>query len=227
MSYVNTSQACSCAYIGTFCETITFGGAISSSYLIVHATVENKSASDMSVRIIDVLFGNPSQNTLVIPDGNGADCRESISNFTVGNSYIFAVYDHGEFGYSLSICGVSWLPIEGNMVKGPIAPNLTSLPIQDFPQLQECGDLGTTLTTISVNPTLTSDRIVVKTTAENLLVEIEMYDMRGRIVFTRHAYQLMAADPLTIAVDQLPSGCYTIVTESIGIRRTFRVVVVS
>lgn len=227
VSFLSTGKACSCAYVPTFCETITFGGHISSAYLIVHGIVEDKDGSYMTVRIKDVLFGNPQLVNIAIPDGNGADCRESISTFTIGKDYIFAVYDHGEFGYSLSICGVTWLEVENNVAKGPIAPGVTSLAIQDFHQLQDCGDIDVISTSISVNPTLTSDVIEVETNAENLLVEIVMYDMLGRMVYSRPAYHLMATEPLVIAADQLPSGCYTIVTEAVGIRQVFRVVIVT
>lgn len=222
--YTCPAFACTCAPVPTFCESITWNGSIDSNYLIIHAIVEDKESEWMHVRILDVLFGTPTETIIAIPNGYGADCRMSIAPFNTGDQYIFALY--GET-YHLSICGVTWLEVDGNQIKGDIAPGINKIRISDFPTIDNCGGIGTMLTSISVYPTLTSHTVGIHTTADLEGVEIRMYDMIGRLILRTPQRTLLVSEPFEIRADDLPSGCYTIALSLAGIRRTFRVVILS
>ena len=91
--------ACSCVYIPTFCETITYiHGVIDTGYVIVHARVEDKSSSEMHVRVLTILFGTPNGSVLTIPQGYGADCRQNVEIFDQDSEYIFALYGRSDQG---------------------------------------------------------------------------------------------------------------------------------
>ncbi len=223
-----TGFSCSCAYVPTFCESITYlDGTIDSNYVIVHAEVLSKNNSEMELRMLTHLFGTPSESVLTVPQGYGADCRESIGGFNVGSEYVFAFWGRSDGGYNLSICGVNWLNVSGNEVVGSIAPGIDRIRIADFGELQDCGNLGSTLTFIDVTPTFTSGDIEVSTTRDIEGINIAMYDMIGRLVYAPTSNVLLESAPLVIPGIHFPSGCYAIVTEVKGIRRVFRVMIVS
>lgn len=226
ISSATTGTACSCAFIATFCETITSGGAIDSNYLIVHARVDKKSPDEMQVGVIDVLFGEASEQTLRIPQGYGADCRESIDRFALHSEYIFALYGNSGDGYNLFICGVTWLAISGNEIVGDIAPGIHRIAIKDFPLLQNCGGIGSVLSTLDVTPTLSSGTIHVSSTKDIEDLRITMFDLAGRLVYSTTPDILTAEQPWVIDSRQFPAGYYVIATETAGIRRVFRVVIV-
>jgi hypothetical protein len=225
-SVVHIGYACSCAYVPTFCETISYGGTVDSFYLIVHARVENKSASEMKIRVIDVLFGTTPETVLTIPQGYGADCRESINRFNENSEYIFALYGTSDIGYNLYICGVTSLTVSGNQIIGDIAPGVHKLAIKDFPTLQNCGGIGSLLSSVDVTPTLASGTIHVSTTRDIEDMRITMYDLMGRLVYSAQPDILLAALPWDIDSRHFPAGYYAIITETAGIRRVFKVVIV-
>jgi len=219
--------SCSCVYIPTFCETITYGnGSIDTNYLIIHARVESKSNTEMKVRVLTVLFGTPNGSVLTIPQGYGADCRESIDGFDQNSEYIFALRGRSEEGYHLSICGVNYLNISGDEIIGDIAPGIKRIRIADFPTVENCGGLGSILSFIDVIPTLTSGDVVVSTTKDIEEINIAMYDMVGRLVYRSTNDVLLESEPLIIPGSHFPAGCYAIVTNSAGVRRIFRVVII-
>jgi hypothetical protein len=217
-------SACSCLFIPTFCETITRPGYVDSNYLIIHGRVESKNQESMQVRILDVLFGTPEDMVVTIPQGYGADCRESINGFEPNGHSLFALYGDT---YHLSICGVTWLPIVGDVITGAIAPGISHLKIKDFPTLNNCGDIGAVLTFISVYPTLTSEHIKISSSRDIENIDISVHDMMGRRVFTSTSEALLEAEPLVISADHLAAGCYAITIRYAGIRKTYKVVVVS
>ncbi len=142
---------CSCVFIPTFCEPITYpSGDIDSMLLIVHGKVEGKTADEMQVRVVDVLFGAVEENILRIPNGDGADCQEFISKFSMGDTYLFALrqFIHGR--YHLSTCGVTWLEVRHGMVYGAIAPGVSKITFNAFASLPDCGDLSGDLNRKSV-----------------------------------------------------------------------------
>ena len=153
-SFVKSVHGCNCVPIGTFCETITTEGKIDTTYLIVYGEVERKTSEVMHVRIIDLLFGSPSEEVLTIPNGYGIDCREPIAKFKEGSQYLFALHGKDVLGYFLLTCGVTSLEVTGGEVRGAIAPGIERVRIEDFATLNACGNIGTLLSSVSVLPTL-------------------------------------------------------------------------
>jgi hypothetical protein len=222
-----SSYACSCAYVPTFCETISFnGGAIDSSYVIVHAKVESKNNDGMSIRILNILFGEPEGTVLHIPQGYGADCRESVDGFDKNSEYIFALLGY-QGDYFLYICGVTWLNVSGNEAVGSIAPGVNRLKISEFTSLNNCGGIGSSLAFIEVTPTLTSTEFEISASQDIDDLSVRMYDMAGRLAYHAPARTLLAGSPLVISAGHFPPGCYAILTETAGFRRTFRVIIIS
>jgi hypothetical protein len=223
-------RACSCAYIPTFCETITFGNdSVNANYIIAHVSVEEKFATGMKVKIRQVFFGQPESSIISIESGNGADCRRNTEQFTVGNQYLFAISGNSQYGYSISECGITVLDVTGGTIYGPIAPGIDQLPLTQLPQLDACGNLiSVPLEGITVRPTLTSENIQIFFFSDAIgKFEYAMFDMSGREVIPYTTTELLHTSPITIPTSHYAAGCYAIVTRVNGIKKVFKVVIVN
>lgn len=221
-------KACSCAYIPTFCETITFGNdSINANYIIAHVSVEEKFATGMKIEVRQLFFGQPESSTITIESGNGADCRRNTEQFTVGNQYLFAISGNTQYGYSISECGITVLDVTGGTIYGPIAPGIDQLPLTQLPQLDACGNLiSVPLEGITVRPTLTSDNIQIFFFSDIVgHLEYAMFDMSGREVIPYTTTELFPVSPITIPTSHYAAGCYAIVTRLNGIKKVFKVVI--
>ena len=227
ITVVHVAFSCSCIYIPTFCETISYGGGpIDSNYVIIHARVDSKNNDEMHVRVLTILHGTPDGNVLTIPQGYGADCRASIDGFEKNKEYIFALRGNSS-SYFLSICGVTSLRVSGKDIIGDIAPGVHRIPIAEFPTIDNCGNIGSLLAFIDVTPTLTANRFEVSTTQNINDIRITVYDMLGRRMIQPYTGYLYVSEPFTIQANHFLPGSYVVVTEVAGIRRVFRVVIIS
>lgn len=202
--------SCSCIYIPTFCETLTFGdGVIDTNYLIVHARAEDKLHDGLRVSIISKLFGATEDASLVIRKGNGADCLVNTDVFAEGKEYVFAFHGKYDGKYNLFYCGVTWLPVENGIATGEITETLKSHPVSRFDEIVECPGLKAGLGRVGVypNPASTTIKIAIDIDIEQWL-NIEMYDMAGRLVLTRMYVTAHSQYPYDLDVRSLAQGIY-------------------
>ena len=220
-------MAIDCLYRATFCEAITAeDGSIHSSILIVHGKVMKKTRVYLKVEVIDILHSSLSTENLVIHEDNsifGQQYTESISNYQVGFTYIFAVALNGSGEYNLLTCGVTGLSVENQEIIGPIAPGIERMDYQTFAGITGCGGLGFALTSFHVQPTLAHGEIFVISLNDETDVNITMYDMVGRILF-RENVDIVRGEPLSISTNSFPSGCYTLVCVTGGYQKTTRII---
>lgn len=223
-----TGLACTCVYIPTFCQTLTFpNDTISAHYVIVHARAERHTANGLKIRVIDLLYGDETEHEIEIRRGNGANCLVNTDLFTLGKDYIFAFHGKHEGLYSLSYCGVTWLEVANGLVTGAITEEITSIPIHKLDEVMECPGLspGTGSVAVYPNPVFTSINIDVDLTVE-AEIEVSLYDISGKQVWHRDAEVIMPGVPYEVNVSQIPPGTYLLIYAINGIRETQKIVVV-
>ncbi len=139
-------QACSCAYVETFCESQTYGTDTLNTHLIIYGKKVRRENGGMRVEVLQTLHGAVAGQSIFVRDGDGGDCGMFTENLENGKEFIFALSpdwreSQGESRYFISICGVNVLEVEAGLVKGNIAPGIKSIPVEDFGTITDCGDL--------------------------------------------------------------------------------------
>ncbi len=227
------SHACSCVYIPTFCETLTFGndGQIREGQNVYLATVSGITATGIELFIEKTYFGEvKTWQNLNIENGNGANCLVMLNNFHVGDRYILSPHKSGDNTWWLSECGISYLRVQNDKVVGPIAPGVSEVPVAAFASTPNCGNLKDIDVPepgfpFKINPTLTSDQVVVSTDLETpVSLEVMVFDATGRLV---HRAKNGAFDQnATLVIDMLPwsAGVYFVRLSLYGQRKTVKVV---
>ena len=126
------TAACNCLWQGPFADVYT------DSDLLAQVRVISQQGNSADMQIETRIAGKEYQPQIRVWGDTGELCRPEISDFPVGSQWIVAleridkVPDDGfnpfkpniSFGrkgdYSLSSCGVYWLPIKGGRVSGNI-----------------------------------------------------------------------------------------------------------
>ncbi len=149
LTYVQVT-ACSCIAIPSFCETLSFydfSGKDSTS-IIVRAKLEKHHPDRAEIKVLDWLKGPVTDQYLDVLSGDGANCRSFMDQFKKGTEWIFILnpitYEsHTSLKYGLSICGVTFLEVRNNRVKGPITGGVSDLSYPEFLELSECTQFNT------------------------------------------------------------------------------------
>lgn len=228
------SKACTCAYIGTFCETITYNSEVISPYLcVIRGTVISQESDRMKVKVVDHLGGAvPSASEVFIISGNGANCGEFTGGFEVGKDFVFAMntgWGMNEDSYSLSICGVSFLRINNNIVEGKIAPGINSVSYNKLGTINDCGNLSLSkkIGLFSIYPTLTSTgpSIFLDSDASDPVgIEWEMFSNIGQLIAENKSQTFEPGDQITIDMEHYPTGVYLLRLQRAGERKVFKIV---
>lgn len=127
------SFACSCGGPSTFCETIESNFPPD---LVIKGVKTADYHHGMRVRVLEILDGSHSADTVMVWGDNGALCRVYTSSFQVGDTLILGLDSTSQAGnffsptfpdsleqvgdYDLSICGVYVLAVSNGQVHGPI-----------------------------------------------------------------------------------------------------------
>lgn len=214
-------EACSCAYVATFCETIGYSDTLYHD-LIIYGTVTDITHQGMEVAVAERLHGTDDRSFIFVRSGNGADCGENASRFVVGQQLILAllrryVPNQPEVKeYWLSICGVNWLLVEDGHVKGPIAPGEVYLSYKNFKKSSTCrafeqfqptgpGDLE-----LKVYPNPVKERLFIEISEAVESFDYIISDICGKIVLRGIREEVEAESQITIELplEQLSSGLY-------------------
>jgi len=231
--FAGIGHACSCVYIPTFCESITYGnnGQINDRLSVYAGTVSTVTESDIEMLVQETYFGEfNTWQTITLRRGFGADCVLNLSNFVVGETYIIASSKY-ENTWQLSGCGISYLKVQDGEVTGPIAPGVSQVSLAEFVSKANCGNLnggngpGFPL---HVNPTLTSD--VVNITTElpaPVPIRVTVFDAAGRLVSQNKENQFDQNKTIVLDTQTWAAGVYFVRMELLNQRKTVKVVKVS
>lgn len=179
----STLSACTCQVQDNFCAT-----ARSSSFIIV-SEVLSIQAEDytLQVAILENLHNTISADTLLVTGGNGADCGENVELFAVGDTVIFALFEH-QGVYGIYICGLHYLSLKDGIVSGEIKQNLASQSFEDFKtDIATCVDITSleirdtpsAQVRISPNP---SREVVNIELSQGQIEKVEVFSTQGQLV---------------------------------------------
>jgi hypothetical protein len=238
LSFLPKANACSCVFIPTFCETITYNnnGQIWDQLSIYQVRMVTKTPNGVNAFISETYAGeNLTGHTVFILDGGGWDCILPVNSFfELGKSYIVAANRTGDT-LSVSICGVTWLPVKNGKVTGDIAPGISSLPLSEFPKIANCGDLlpaeelyPGVLDGIVVRPTLATESVQVKTTSPfQADMRLSVYDTTGRLLLRSDYPAFNFYSNVFVDLAEFSEGVYFLHAEVEGEQKAFKVLKVN
>ena len=122
-----SSFACTCSYPPSFSEGIVNSDGDIYVDLILRGTITAKFKEKVTVKVDQIIFGNTSQSTITV---GVSVCGYPPQSFKKGDEYILALSTYAipdNSNTHLIICKVSYLKIEGEVIKGRIAPGIESL----------------------------------------------------------------------------------------------------
>ncbi|MBK7428168.1 MAG: T9SS type A sorting domain-containing protein [Saprospiraceae bacterium] len=228
------SKACSCVYIGTFCETITYNNEEVSPYLcVIRGTVIAQESDRMKVRVVEHLGGTaPEGEEIFILSGNGANCAEFVGGFEIGKDFVFAMnigWGENSDLYSLTICGVSYLRINNEVVEGKIAPGINSINYNKLGTIDDCGKLTIEqkIGLFSIFPNLTSVGPTISLDPESsdpVLIDWEVYSNIGQLLDEKNAQSFLPGEKFRVNMESYPPGVYLLRIRRSGERKVFKIV---
>lgn len=227
-------RACTCAYIGTFCETITFNSEeISQNLCVIRGTVIAQEPDKMKVRVVEHLGGAiPIGSEIFILSGNGANCAEFTGGFEIGKDFVFGMnigWGINSDLYSLTICGVSFLRINDETVEGRIAPGINSINYSKMGTINDCGKLSVfqKIGLLSIYPTLTTlgpSIFLDNNASNNLVIDWEMYSNVGQLVAENKSQSFEPGEQFTVDMENYPAGVYFLRIRRSGEKKVFKIV---
>ncbi|NRB53445.1 MAG: T9SS type A sorting domain-containing protein [Saprospiraceae bacterium] len=225
-------QACSCAYVETFCESQTFGTDTINTHLIIYGKKVRRENGGMRVEVLQTLHGSAAGQSLFVRDGNGADCGMFTDTFEDGKEFIFALSpdwreSQGQSGYMISICGVNVLEVESGIVKGNIAPGIKSIALEDFNTIGGCGELAPIAggLEIRLGPVPTANEVELKLAfGGQLLGSARLINALGQEL-SRFSIEGEGTWEKTIDIRRFSPGIYFVEIEVLG-RRAIRKILV-
>jgi hypothetical protein len=135
--------ACTCINPPTYCETMQ---SETSDLLIVGYKITDI-YHGMSIKIVQVLEGTETRDTITVWGDNGMLCRHSSASFSLYDTIVFALHNCDLYGnwaggsyeqtdhYQISNCGVYYLDYFNGQVIGSIANGINLLNLNNFQQL--------------------------------------------------------------------------------------------
>ena len=216
--FIKNANACTCFFIDNFCEFATNPntGEIGDNISIHHIKVQEKTPEGVSVEVIQTFHGNDfSGKTISLFDGDGGLCFMGTDTFSVNEEYIINAHLYNNDLY-LSICGVSFLKIENNIILGQVTPGIDQLPLSDFASLMECGEMKLTATNeesdlqnITISPTLANHTVLVKATSSNYYdLDITIFNAAGQLVYKKRQDNFNLNTELNIDINNWSDGIY-------------------
>ena len=196
--------ACTCMNPPTYCETVQSHPGD----LVILAYKYEDQFHGMKVKVVQVLDGVESRDTLTVWGDTGMLCRWYCSAFGMGDTLVFALHHCDMLGgsnlekpdhYQISICGVYWLNYANGQVTGAIDNGVTSLGLNAFQQLNaSCTPTGIEehKQAISLYPNPTTGVITIPGTMDR----VSVYDINGRLILT--------AEANTLDLSFTPNGIY-------------------
>lgn len=228
--FISGLLACSCGGPTTFCETLAEFENSNFEPLVVNAIISKKKDNGMDITIQNVLQGELTVDKVFVKSDNGAECIHYTNGFSKGDNYIFLLSEYYD-DYALSFCHISFLKIENGILKGPIAPDIESLPYHDLASLESCDNqlnLFSISNSLAIFPNPTIDKIHIKNISEfetNAVFELEFFDVLGRnITFIKKEDGLQIEEEWSVDISDLAAGIYFLRFKSNRQKEVFRVV---
>ncbi len=220
---IGTAFACSCLRIETFCETFALVDSDEYPTVIITARVEAVSQAQLELKVFQAIYGTVSESTLTITTGNGSLCLVNAEQFKSGDTYLFLLRKFGEGAaeeFSLSSCGVTYLPVKGNKVSGPIAPNKKSMSLSNFDP-----DFCRIVNKIKVLPNPADQFLNIQIeTRELIKADLKIFDVVGRLI-SQKAIEGQKGVKIVHDIQALSRGLYLVQISTGGAQQTFRIVV--
>jgi len=148
-----TALSCTCIAPSSYCETINI--QFNSSNLLVLAYKTSDTLHGMKLKVVQVLDGNESRDTITVWGGVGNLCRHYNSMFTTNDTLIFSLHNCNLMGnnggpgpeqldhYQISNCGIFYLNHNNGMVSGSIDNGVNYQSLNDFMILHNSCKSGT------------------------------------------------------------------------------------
>lgn len=206
------ARACTCIYIDSFCETITYDSDGINEWvkMVIRGKIVRQDQEGLTVAIVDLLHGEAPDSELRILSGNEADCRKNTNEFREGEEYLMAL-NESFGGYALSICGTTYLRIENETILAKVSPGHTNIPYHKLDELIACGDLrpGSPFGRIVVfpNPVAGDLQLRIEVAAPQIFT-LSLANNLGQIVrrWPNQAFEAPQTVPLPIG--ELAAGLY-------------------
>ncbi|MEM1321671.1 MAG: T9SS type A sorting domain-containing protein [Bacteroidota bacterium] len=224
------STACICFGPDNFCETVSekLRSPSSEVPLVVRAQKMNTVPEGMEIRVKEVLSGNAPGSSLIVRGGNGATCYISTDGFQDGMEFVALLERFDSDDYIISICGVHILPIENEIIKGPAAKGVSSLPYKDLFFKPDCSELrGSSLNSLfRVFPTLTQNSVQIyyRAREEEIQLNYTVYDAVGRKVVEAVPFIMSPSSRQSIELGHLADGVYLIELAADTRRQVYEIV---
>ena len=128
-----TSEACSCRYVGNFEEYVGRGTVIRGKILSYGDKLDHdkRLVISMNVKVLDVVKGEFNISKIEIFGDDGGLCLEYVNpkKFQIGSEFLFGVYGDDNEQY-LGGCGESSLLIKDGKVHGEDWINFQPIPYE-------------------------------------------------------------------------------------------------
>lgn len=185
---------CSCINPTTYCETMQ---SETSDLLILGYKITNI-YHGMSIKVVQVLEGTETRDTITVWGDNGILCRHFSSAFSLNDTIVFALHNCDLYGnslnsnheqpdhYQISNCGVYYLNYSNGQVIGSIDNGVSSLSLSNFLQTHTSCSTTTFIkknnSNINLHPNPTHQKVFFQIRDYNGSVETQIYDLSGRLL---------------------------------------------
>ncbi len=219
MMQTEIMSACSCVYMGTFCEFITWNSDnIRQNLCIIRGTVLSNETTGIKVKVVDYLGGvAPVSSEIFIQNSNSAlTCFFSTGRFMLGSDYIFAMnvgIITNSDKYILSHCGHSFLSINNNIVEGQISPAVNSIHYNKLGTTSDCIKLPffKKVDYFHIYPTLTSyGPSIILENDISVAIDIDwaIYSNLGQLLDEKKTQNFEPGVAYTVNMEKYPPGVY-------------------
>jgi hypothetical protein len=198
LTLTNASFACSCMHPPTYCETMQ----MASTDLLVIGYKINDVSHGMNIKIVQVLDGSETRDTITVWGDMGMLCRHYSSMFSINDTLVFSLHNCDLLGnmlgggpqieqtddYHLSHCGIYYLDYSNGQVIGSIDSGVTTLSTSSFVDLHNNCSGPTAINerkaTFNVYPNPANDILIIENVTTNYSLQI--INRNGQLIYRNH-----------------------------------------
>lgn len=221
------SLACSCFGVSTFCEAMALVSNAPEPPDIYLGTVSEANSTSVTMLIEKTYLGEDrTLQTLTLERGSSSLCFLELGNFQPGKTFIIVPHQGADGVWRLGVCGVSVLEVVNGVVRGPIAPGVSTVQLANFSTIADCGNLiGESFFPVNVNPTLTSDEVNITTKLQSPVpIHITVFDAAGRLVYQTKEPAFDIDKNIVLDTQAWASGVYFVRLDMQSRRKTVKIV---
>ncbi len=126
LACTKTLWPCDCYWFGPFLHTAKNAKLVVRAKVLKYFAfkVDNYGHKAMDIEIMETYKGQEVKKTIRVWGGDGGRCKPIVEQFTIGNTYILALFkgkeEYEENDYTTYICGEYWLEVKKQIVIGHI-----------------------------------------------------------------------------------------------------------